>query len=178
MKNASLRISRNLNKKIEKQLEQKADELSSKVKITIRDELQKTLREEIYDSFAPVQISGKKVDTYNKNHKHQKARPYHHTGLLISHTFAKIDGNKIKIVVEGDYPDGTSIAKVYNWLRNGTSESEYDVYILGGKGSHTPYVGYEPTPPHRFEQKTLTRMDVFLKELAKDISKNPAKYGV
>lgn len=178
MRNGSLRISRNLNKKIEKYMDQKAEEISAKARREIRDELQKTLREEIYASFAPVQISGKKTEAYNKNHKHQRARPYHHTGLLISHTFAKIDGEKIKIVVEGEYPDGTPILKVYNWLKNGTSESENDVYILGGKGSHTPYVGYEPTPPHKFEQRTLDRMDVYLKQLVEDINRNPAKYGV
>lgn len=179
MKNASLRITRELTKKVEKHLEMKAEELSSELKRTIRDELEQTLHEEMYDSFGPVQISGKKAKTYNETHKHQVARPYHHTGILISHTHAKIDGDKIKIVVDGQYPDGTPVEKVYKWLKNGTKkESEYDVYILGGKGSHTPYVGWEPTPPHKFEQKTLARMENYLATIADDVINHPEHYGM
>ena len=150
---------------ITKELKAIAESCEREVKIAIRNELENQHKHDVYESFQPTQISGKKVKDYNEKNKHQKARPYHHTGTLIRSIHGVIDGDVVKIEIDENekYKDGTTARQVYDWLSEGTSESEYDVYILGGKGSNTPYVGYEPQPKHDFKRKTLAHMDNFIK---------------
>ena len=84
-----------------------------------------------------------------------------------------IDGNVVKIEIDDKtYDDGTAVKDVYEWLDKGTQESEHEYYILGGKGSHTPYVEYVPQPPHRYKNKTLGRMEGYIKNtLIPDVEK-------
>ena len=78
--------------KINKHLQEIADEAAIRIRPIIRDELEQTLREEIYASYTPATKSGKETQEYNESHKHQKSRPYHHTGILASSIYANIEG--------------------------------------------------------------------------------------
>lgn len=161
--NSKGQTSKQLSILINKELKAMAESCEREIKIVIRDELEKQHLHDVYSSFQPIQISGKKVKDYNEKHKHQKARPYHHTGKLLESIHAVIDGDVVKIEQKDlYYDDGTSVKDVYEWLDKGTSESEYDVYIMGGKKSHTPYVGYEPQPKHNFKKTTLAHMANFI----------------
>lgn len=166
-------ISKQLSILVTKKLKEIAKDCEGKVKNVLREELENQHKHDIYSTYAPIQQSGKSVAEYNKKHKHQKKQPYHHSGKLITSVHAVIDGDTVKIVLDDEeYDDGTSVKDVYEWLDKGTGKSESDVYILGGKGSHTPYVGYVPTPRHGFKKLTLDHMDNFIKNtLIPDIEK-------
>lgn len=166
-------ISKQLSILVTKKLKEIAKDCEDKVKNVLREELENQHKHDIYSTYAPIQQSGKSVAEYNKKHKHQKKQPYHHSGKLITSVHAVIDGNTVKIKIDDNhYDDGTSAKDVYDWLSKGTKKSEYDVYILGGKGSHTPYVTYVPTPKHNFKKMTLDHMDAFIKnELIPNIEK-------
>lgn len=134
-----------------------------KIKSDLRKELEEQHIHDVYSTYTPIQQSGMKVKKYNETHSHQVSRPYHDSGLLLRSIKGVIDGDIVKIEVEDNkYKDGTSAKDVYEWLDKGTKNSEYDVYILGGKGSHTPYVEYIPTPKHGFKQITKQNMDNFI----------------
>ena len=166
-------ISKQLSILVTKKLKEIAKDCEGKVKNVLREELENQHKHDIYSTYAPIQQSGKNVAEYNKKHKHQKKQPYHHSGKLIKSVHAVIDGDTVKIVLDNEeYDDGTSVKDVYEWLDKGTKKSEYNVYILGGKGSHTPYVTYIPTPRHGFKKMTLDYMDSFIKnELIPNIKK-------
>lgn len=156
-------ISKQLSILVTKKMKAAAKTCEYEVKKDIREELERQHLHDVYSSFQPNHTSGKKVKDYNENHKHQKARPYHHTGKLLESIYAVIDGDAVRIEQKDlYYDDGTSVKDVYEWLDKGTSESEYDVYILGGKGSGTPYVGYVPQPRHGFKQTTLRHMESYI----------------
>lgn len=158
---------------INRRLREIAQDCENKVKIVLKDELEKQHKHDIYSTYTPIQQSGMEVAKYNAEHKHQKKQPYHHSGKLITSVHAIVDGDTVKIVLDNEeYDDGTSVKDVYEWLDKGTKKSEYDVYILGGKGTHTPYVTYIPTPKHGFKKMTLDYMDSFIKnELIPNIEK-------
>ena len=161
--NAKGQISKQLSVLVTKKMKEAAQDCEQKVKIEIRNELDKQHKADIYNSFAPIHQSGKDVVKYNSTHTHQKKHPYHHTGTLLRHVHAEIDGDVVKIEVDdAEYDDGTSVRDVYEWLDKGTKSSEYDYYILGGKGSHTPLVPYVSTPRHGFKQATLRHMDGYI----------------
>lgn len=174
-----------LNKLIKSRVYDKAEFISNKVKREIRNEFEATLKDEVYNSYGPIQESGKTIAKYNETHKHKIARPYHHTGILIKAIHGKIEGDYIGIVFTGNYPatnsheDPIPAKKVYDWLRKGTKPSQkYDHYILNGYRSGTPFVRYVRTPKHNFEQKTMLKMDAYLKTLSEKISRNPENYGM
>ena len=158
---------------INRRLREIAQDCENKVKIVLRDELEKQHKHDIYSTYAPIQQSGMEVAKYNAEHKRQKKQLYHHSGTLIRSVKGVIERNTVKIEIEDNhYDDGTSVKDVYEWLDKGTKKSEYDVYILGGKGTHTPYVTYIPTPRHGFKKMTLDYMDSFIKnELIPNIEK-------
>ena len=166
-------ISKQLSILVTKKLKEIAKDCEGKVKNVLREELENQHKHDIYSTYAPIQQSGKNVAEYNKKHKHQKKQPYHHRGKLITSIHAVVDGDTVKIGIDNkEYDDGSSVKDVYEWLDKGTGKSEYDVYILGGKGSHTPYVSYVPTPRHGFKKMTLDYMDSFIKnELIPNIEK-------
>lgn len=162
-----------LTKKLKAELTEIADYCEDKVKKNLRETLEEYHKSDIFASYNPTHESGKSVKEYNKKHAHQKKQPYHHVPTLIPSVHGVIDGNTIKIEIDDrTYDDGTSAKDVYEWLDKGTKKSEYDVYILGGKGSHTPYVEYVPQPPHGYKKKTLDRMDSYIKNtLIPDVEK-------
>ena len=173
--NAKGQTSKQLSILITKQLQEIAKDCEGKVKIVLRDKLEETHKHDIYSTYAPIQMSGQKVQEYNATQKHQQKQPYHHSGTLISSVKGVIEGNVVKIEIEDKHyndTDSTSVRDVYEWLDKGTSESENDLYILGGKGSHTPYVSYWPQPRHGFKKMTLDKMETFIKnELIPDIER-------
>lgn len=163
-RNEKGQISKQLSILMTKELRNIAKDCENKVKIVLRDELEKQHRFDIYSTYGPIQESGKSVAEYNEKHKHKKKQPYHHTGLLIKSVRGTIEGNVVKIDIEdAHYEDGTSVRDVYEWLDKGTKSSEYENYILNGKGSHTPYVKYVKTPRHGFKKMTLDYMDSYIK---------------
>lgn len=166
-------ISKQLSILITKQLQEIAIDCERKVKIVLRDKLEETHKHDVYSTYAPIQMSGQKAKEHNEDPytTHKMKQPYHHSGNLIRSIHGVIDGNTVKIDLDDiHYEDGTSVKDVYKWLDKGTSDSEYDLYILGGKGSHTPYVGYIPQPAHGFKKLTLDNMETFIKnELIPDI---------
>lgn len=168
------RVSKQLSILITKQLREIAKDCEQKVKIVLRDELEDQHKHDVYASYAPIQQSGIATAEYNRTHKHQKTRPYRHSGTLIRSIHGVIDGNTVKIEQDDlKYEDGTSAKDVYEWLDKGTKKSKkYEYYILDGKGSHTPYVRYVPQPRHGFKKATLDYMDGFIKNtLIPDIEK-------
>lgn len=147
-----------------KEMKEIAKDCERRVKIEIREELDRQHKADIYNSLRPTHTTGIAVQKYNQTHKHQKKHPYHHTGTLVSNVHAEIVGDVVRIEVDDvTYPDGTSVRDVYKWLDKGTKQtSDYDYYILGGKGSHTPYVEYVDTPKHNFVAATRKHMDGYI----------------
>lgn len=160
--------------KITKHLQEIADEVAIKVRPMVRDELESTLRAEIYNSYRPATEQGKATQEYNETHKHQKARPYHHTGLLASKVGANIEGNTIKAVVRhGVYDDGATTSEVYDYLKFGTpKKASTDVYDYNNGEEFSQYISQEP---HNFEARTRDHMRDYMKELEVKITQHPEK---
>ena len=77
---------------ITKKMKSMGDEIVERIKPKIRDELEQTLRSEIYASYTPAD---KKSQKSNKDTKNQNTRPYHHTGILVSSIQGVIEGDTI-----------------------------------------------------------------------------------
>ena len=108
-----------INLKISKALQNIANDVAIRVKPIIRDELEKTLRYEIYASRTPATKKGLTTKEYNESHSHQKVKPYHHTGLLASSVYATIDGDTIKAnIKDQQYDNGSSTTDVYDYLKS------------------------------------------------------------
>ena len=165
----------NLELKITKRLQAVADEVAIRVKPIVRDELEQTLRAEIYASLTPATEKGKAIQNYNESHTHQKKRLYHHTGTLASSIHGTINGDIVNAgPMEGvTYEDGTPVEDVYNYLKFGTTDTpKKDVYNYGD-GQFSQYI---PQEPHNFEARTREYMKVFLKDLEKDLELHPDRY--
>lgn len=162
--------------KITKTLQDIADEVAIRVKPIIRDELESTLRAEVYASYRPATEQGKATQEYNETHKHQKARPYHHTGLLASKIGANIDGNTVKAVVRnGVYDNGATTSEVYDYLKFGTPDkASTDAYDYNNGEEFSQYISQEP---HNFEARTREQMKVFIDKLAVDLQQHPERYS-
>lgn len=145
-----------------------------RIKAMVRDELERELRLDIYDSYMPATKSGIKTKNYNETHKHQKPRPYHHTGLLASKVYATIEGDVIKAMVRNEqYDNGTSTQQVYDYLKFGTSDTpKKSVY---GYDNGKKFARYVAQKPHNFEARTREYMNQYLDNLATDIEKNGRK---
>lgn len=166
---------------ITKELQKIADDVAVRVKPIVRDELEKTYRLNVYETYAPISNSGKAVKEHNDSHTHKQSQPYHHTGIFVNSTKAVIDGSVVKMVIEDHmYPDGASTTQVYEWLTKGTTKTPVNdsyPYIKKSGGEYsTGWATYNPTPEHKFEQKTLAEMEIFLDNLIIDIKNNPTKY--
>ena len=161
--------------KLTKALQEAADKAAIRVKPLIRDELEQTLRSEIYDSYTPATKSGIETQEYNKTHKHQKARPYHHTGLLASRIYAPIEGDIVKANVrDTQYNDGASTTEVYNYLKFGTKDNSLDdkVYSYDNGNKFSIYISQEP---HNFEARTKEHMNQFLNNLVDELQTERGK---
>lgn len=146
-----------------------------RLKAMVRDELETELRFQVYTSYTPATKRGKETQEYNKTHKHQKARPYHHTGLLARSIYAKIDGDNAKAMIRDEkYDDGASTVEVYDYLKFGTTNTpkESDTYDYGNETKFSQYI---PQEPHNFEARTREHMNDFLNRLEEDIITNGKK---
>lgn len=161
---------------IQKYLENIANEARIRVKPIIRDELERTLRAEIYASYVPATKKGQETQEYNKTHKHQKVQSYHHTGTLTSSIHGTIDGSIVKAgPMEGiTYEDGTPVEDVYNYLKFGTTDTPKKDVFNYGEGKFSQYISQEP---HNFEARTREYMNTFLKDLAIDLQQHPERYS-
>ena len=162
--------------KITKRLQEIADEVAIRVKPLVRDELEKTLRSEIYASYTPATKSGQETEEYNQTHKHQKKRPYHHTGLLTSKVYAVIEENVIKSKIRSaKYDNGSTTEEVYDFLKFGTPKETSKKGFTYNKGEEfSTYIHQEP---HNFEARTREYMRDFLKKLETDLQQHPEKYS-
>ena len=160
---------------ISKSLIDSAKALDMKIKAMVRDELERELRLDIYDSYTPATKKGKAIKEYNKTHKHQKPHAYHHTGRLAQNIYALIDGNNVKAMVKDtQYRDGTSTTDVYNYLKFGTTDKpKKDAYSYNDGSNFSSYI---PQSPHNFEARTREYMKSFLDKLEADIEQNGTKY--
>lgn len=149
---------------ITKTLQEVAKEAELRIKPMVRDKLEETLRAEVYASYQPATEQGKATQEYNETHKHQKARPYHHTGLLASKIGANIDGNTVKAVVrDGTYDNGATTAEVYDYLKFGTPDrAKTDVYDYNKGKEFSQYISQEP---HNFEARTREQMRDYIEEM-------------
>ena len=162
--------------KLTKRLQAIAEDEGIKLKAMVRDELEQTLRSEIYASYRPATKNGKDVQEYNETHKHQKPRPYHHTGILASNVYANIEGDIIQAKIKDvKYPDGASATEVYDYLKFGTPDQPKN----GAKGffynngqNFSPYISQEP---HNFEARTREQMKQFINDLETDINEHGTK---
>ena len=154
---------------ITKELRTIADDVAIRVKPIVRDELERTHRANIYDSYIPA-VDGS----------------YHHTGTLASSIKGLIDGNAVKAVVEDrEFPNdvrspnaATSTLEVYEILKNGsTSNPKADAYPYRDGSGEIKWSMYIQQKPHNFEQRTLEDMEVFLDQLTRDLKNNPEKYS-
>ena len=147
-----------------------------KLKAMVRDKLEEELRFNVYTSYRPATKKGKDTQYYNETHKHQKARPYHHTGLLASKIDAIIDGDSVKAIVrDAQYADGASTTEVYDYLKFGTTNTpkKSDVYDYNNGNNFSQYISQKP---HNFEARTRDAMESYLNELKTDIEQNGKKY--
>ena len=162
--------------KITKRLQEVANEAAIRVKPIIRDELEQTLRAEIYASYTPATEKGREIEEYNQTHKHQKLRLYHHTGKLASSVRAYIDKDTIKIRFKNKkYDNGKTVEEVYDFLRFGTKkESSKKGFSYNNGEEFSTYIHQEP---HNFETRTREHMRIFLKELEIDLQQHPEKYS-
>lgn len=156
---------------IRKYLEDAANEAGIRIRPLVRDELEQTLRSNIYDSYRPATRKSKDADISDKAHTRTKPRPYHHTGILARSIHGTIDGNVIKAgPMEGmTYPDGTSVIDVYNHLKFGTADSAKttDVYSYDNGTKYSQYISQEP---HNFEARTREYMNkIFLPKLVQEL---------
>lgn len=169
-----------LSMKISKQLQEIAREAEVRVKPIVRDEAERILREEVYDSYQPVTQKGKDTQQYNENHAHQKARPYHHTGILASNIYGAIEGDEIKLKVRetAKYDNGKSAAEVYDFLKYGTTNApKKDSYSYNNGNDFSQYISQ---PPHNFEARASERINRFLDEFAQKINTEvwQRQYGI
>ena len=162
--------------KIPKALQEIADDVAIRVRPIVRDELENTLVHEIYASRTPATEQGKKVQEYNETHKHQKKRPYHHTGLLERSIYGTIDGDVVKANVRDQrYDNGASTTDVYDYLKFGTTDNpKNDTYDYANGTEFSKYISQEP---HNFEARTREYMNQFLDRLAADIKNHPERYS-
>lgn len=159
---------------VTKELQSIANEVEIRVKPLVRDELEKTHRANIYDSYVPA-ING----------------TYHHTGKLASSIKGRIDGNAVKIIIEDKkFPNdirssnaATSTTEVYEILKNGsTANPRANVYPYEGKKPKNGGIGpvqwssYIQQTPHKFEQRTLEDMEIYLDQLATNLKNHPEWY--
>lgn len=160
---------------INKRLQAIATDEQIKIKALVRDELEQTLRSEIYASRTPATEKGLEVKEYNETHKHQKSRPYHHTGKLESSIYAIIDGDTVKAMVQDkQYDNGRSTTEVYDYLKFGTTDTpKNDVYDYANGNQFSKYISQEP---HNFEARTREHMEIFLRDLETDIEQNGTKH--
>ena len=159
---------------IKKSLLAVAKDEGIRLKAMVRDELERELRLNIYDSYMPATKKGKETREYNETHKHQKPSPYHHTGLLAKSVYATIEGDTIKAMVKDEqYKNGTSTTKLYNYLKFGTTDTpKKSVYGYNNGKKFARYVAQEP---HNFEARTREYMRNYLNEIEIDINANGAK---
>lgn len=162
--------------KISKALQEIADDAAIRVRPIVRDELENTLIHEVYASRTPATEQGKNVQEYNETHKHQKKKPYHHTGLLENSIYCTIDGDIVKANVRDQkYDNGASTTEVYDYLKFGTTDNpKNDTYDYANGTKFSKYISQEP---HNFEARTKEYMDIFLDTLAADIKNHPEKYS-
>ena len=161
--------------KIDKALLDLGQELQIRVKTAVRDELERTYKDNIRHTYTPTGERGRTIAEYNKTHKNrQKAANYHHTGTLLRSMHGKIDGNTVKVTIDPDarYEDGTTAYQVYKWLSQGTRKKpRYPYYpVEGPNASDTPWAKYEPTPIHPFNQLTISDMDNYLERLTEQLN--------
>ena len=145
-----------------------------KLKAMVRDELEKELSFQVYTSYKPVTKKGKDTQYYNKTHKHQKVKPYHHTGKLARNIYAVIDGNNVKAMVrDEEYDNGVSTTEVYDYLKFGTTDTpKNDTYSYDGGKNFSKYI---PQGPHNFEARTREHMRDFLNKVEIEIRTNGSK---
>lgn len=155
--------------KLTKQLQDIAREAEIRIRPLVRDKAEQFLREEIDNSYKPATKSGASVQEYNATHSHQKANPYHHTGLLVSSVYATIEGDTIKTKIrDKKYEDGTSTIKVYDVLKFGTPKtSKKQGFYYNNHSEFSPYISQEP---HNFETRAKERIDEFLDEFPRKIN--------
>lgn len=154
--------------KISKALQKTADKAKVRIRPIIRDELEQTLRSEIYASRTPATKKGQEVKEYNESHKHQQSHPYHHTGLLASSVYATIEGNTIKAnIKDQQYSNGASTTEVYDYLKFGTTDTpKKDVYDYDNGSQFSRYISQEP---HNFEARTREYMRSFINNLSAEL---------
>ena len=162
--------------KLSKALQEIADDVAIRVRPIVRDELENTLRQEIYASRTPATRKGKDVQEYNDKKKHQKPHPYHHTGLLARSVYGSIDGYIVKANIRDEkYDNGSSTTEVYDYLKFGTTDNpKNDTYSYANGTKFSKYVQQKP---HNFEARTSEHMKQFLDKLAGDLHNNPGAYS-
>ena len=177
-------ITKELSVLITKKLQQTAKSVEYDIKPMIREELEKEHINNVYSTFGPITESGRQIQKYNKEHKHQKKQSYHHTGTLLRNIRGVIDGNVVKIIIKNEaYPDdkpdeyNRTAPQVYDWLKYGTpSTAKNERYRFKNDNGELPLSTYVATPRHRFEEMTLVHMEKYLKDLENDIKNHPEKY--
>lgn len=159
---------------IKRQLASRAREIDENIRPDIRDELERTFRNNLYDSYSPITERGKSVKDYNKNHTHQLASPYHHTGKLASSVYGAIEGNVVQIKVkEKTYDNGKTTGQVMKWVLEGNTETpKYDRYYFTDKNGYKRLAEYVHMPPHKVAERTMDYMiNVYMKQLVERLSK-------
>lgn len=156
---------------ISKRLMAIANDEGIKLKAMVRDELEDTLRHEVYASYRPATKKGQETQEYNETHKHQKTRPYHHTGLLARSIYAITNDIGAEAMVrDEEYDNGSSTTEVYDYLKFGTTDNpKNDTYDYAGGTKFSKYI---PQDPHNFEARTRQHMNVFLDNLGHEIESN------
>lgn len=141
-----------------------ANEIGVNIRPIVRDELENTLRHEIYASYTPAVPSSE--------------RPYKHKNKLTSETarnvYGAIEGDKVQIEFKNaTYPNGRTVEQVYNDLKFGTTDKPKNYVYKYGKNKYSWYIYQEP---HNFEARTRAHMKIYTEWLKADIQAHPRKY--
>lgn len=161
-----IQVPKGLSMKLERELTDLANEVGVRVKPIVRDELERTYRNNIYASY-------------------DRSGTYHHTGILAQNAYAVIEDNAVVAKIrEARYPDKKrrkiTTYQVYEWLTEGTTDnpkSEYYPLEENRKGTRRytrtlkngekrkdtiHWAKYEPTSIHTFEQDTIDDMETYI----------------
>ena len=170
-----------------KQLKDIAKEAEVRIRPIIRDVAAKELSSAIYGSYTPATKHGQEIQKYNETHKHQKAAPYHHRGLLASKVYAIIDGDTIKTAIRKEqYKNGASTLKVYDILKYGTPEQPRKISsktgeVVKGHSSGNDYIPvYVQQKPHNFETVAAKNMQAFIDDFVEKVNSSSWRksYGI
>ena len=157
---------------VSKDIEELAKQAEVNVKRQVRDELLKTYKTNVAQSY---------LEGYTTSGRGGHLS-YHHTNNFLDSIHARIDGDIVKITIDDSikYENGKSTYDIYTFLTHGTEvhEEGYNPFISGTKhtenGRTSVYKSAKrrPMERHLFEEHTRVDMIAYLDKLREKLKKH------